>query len=142
SWRATPPAGSAGAGRARPDQVGCIARTGPEHHRPVWIGIACAVSGCARPRRRFLVRSTWVRSRSEVQRELDGRERAAVVWGRAEAGERVAVLGRAVAGVALPAVGGVARREASHEAVPGDLGEDRGAGDAVHATIALDDRRL
>ena len=73
------------------------------------------------------------------RREAARREAAPVVRRQAEAAERRAVLGRAVAGVALPAVAGIAGGEAAHEAVARDLGHDRGGADRGDERVAADD---
>jgi len=56
----------------------------------------------------------------------------------AKAHERLAMRLRAVAHVAGPGVAGVGGVEIHHDAVAGDLGDDRGGGDGEGAAVALD----
>src|SRR5690606_36360657 len=75
----------------------------------------------------------------QFEAELSGGEGTAVVRREAQPLDRRAVLGRAVAGVLLPAVAGIACREPAHEPVPLD---DRGVplaerrdGQAIHEQV-------
>ena len=52
------------------------------------------------------------------------------------------MVARRVALVVLPAVAGIAGREAGHHPVADDLGHDRGARDRVTVGVAVDDRRV
>src|SRR6267378_420824 len=55
-----------------------------------------------------------------------------------ELAQRLAVIDGRVAAVVLPAVTGVLRRELLHEAVAGDLRDDRRGGDRERLRVALD----
>src|SRR5688500_14112047 len=75
------------------------------------------------------------------QRELRHRAKAHPMMPRgAGAAQPLLVRRRGVACVGLPAVAGVARREAPHECVTHRLGDDRGGGDRMTARVAADQR--
>ena len=100
-----------------------------------------------RARRRFRGRLTPVGTAPRrlpaippEQLELLEPEGQAMMGRGAEAPDRGAVFLRAVAHVALPAVPGMAAREAGHETVPAHLGDDGGAGHRVHLGVAADHR--
>ena len=58
---------------------------------------------------------------------------------RAEGHERLAMLGRAVAHVALPAIARIFFRQAAHQAVPCHLGNDRGGRDGGNLCVTFDE---
>src|SRR5487761_2586295 len=74
------------------------------------------------------------------QRLADRRERPPMVGRHAQDPERGPVLSGRVAGVVLPSVARIARREAGHQAIANHLGDHRGARDGVDRCIAVHDR--
>ena len=70
---------------------------------------------------------------------LDRGEAAPVVAADAKLPDRLTVRAGGVADVGVPAVTGIARRKPSHQAVAGDLGDDRGGADRRYQSVAVDD---
>ena len=68
------------------------------------------------------------------------RERAAVVYCRAEPVERGKVFRHAVAHVPLEPIAGMRRAETRHQTIARHLGDDRGGGDRSHQAVAADHR--
>jgi hypothetical protein len=71
-----------------------------------------------------------------AQDELDRPERPPMVASQAVRSQARLVVCRAVSGIRFPSIEGMTAGERAHQAVPGDLGDDRRAGNGVAAGIA------
>src|SRR6516165_6376919 len=128
-----------GGGHMEPNRPAWRARAANPHEKTCAacrLGARRASQGLMRARSRF----EFGEQRQydfALDRDADGRERAAMMAGNAQPANPLAMFGCRVPDIGFPAVSRITRRQSAHDPIARDLGDDRSSRDRKAESIAL-----